>query len=178
VKLRSASSEGSGSAATNAGTPSPYLVVAAGRLACAVHLAAVLEILEAARVTAIPGTPPWVRGALELRGVILPVVDLAPRLGLPPSPRSGRHSLLILEYVGPEGPGALAVLVKAVLGVVGLAPDAWVSHNESEDACQADCIRAVTRTEHGLVHLLGGARILDPEQPLVAGESAVAAEIR
>ena len=70
----------------------------------------VREIIEYGDVTTVPGTPPHVRGVINLRGSVVPVVDLAVKLGRPESPLSRRTCIVIVE-IGLEGE-------RAVIGVV------------------------------------------------------------
>src|SRR3990167_6400143 len=60
------------------------LRMAVGDEAMAVSIDDVREILEVGRLTALPRTPDFVRGVMNLRGAVVPVVDLAARLGQPP----------------------------------------------------------------------------------------------
>jgi purine-binding chemotaxis protein CheW len=57
----------------------------------------VKEILEYDTVTRIPGAPLWVRGVFNLRGSVLPVVDLAVKLGMPPSIITKWSCIVVVE---------------------------------------------------------------------------------
>ncbi|ADO72500.1 chemotaxis protein CheW [Stigmatella aurantiaca] len=57
----------------------------------------VKEIVEYSAVTRVPGAPPWLRGVTNLRGSVLPVVDLAVKLGLPPSTVTRRACIVVVE---------------------------------------------------------------------------------
>ena len=62
----------------------------------AITILQVTEIIECgARDHACPGTPPWIRGVHNLRGAVVPVIDLAVKFGLPPdgdhAPHVHRH---------------------------------------------------------------------------------------
>lgn len=64
----------------------------------AVDIMRVEEILRAQKVTAVPGAPSFVAGVLDLRGQVIPVIDVRLRLGIAqPAPRQGR---LLLCRVG------------------------------------------------------------------------------
>lgn len=71
-------------------------------------LAFVKEILELPPLTVVPRTPPFVLGLANWRGGPLPVVDLAARLGLRPTPRD-RHVRMLVVRVGGVGSVGLAV---------------------------------------------------------------------
>ena len=51
----------------------------------AISIVKVSEIVEYEAVTTVPNTPIWIRGVTNLRGRVVPVVDLAVKFGLPPA---------------------------------------------------------------------------------------------
>src|SRR5512140_205250 len=88
----------------------------------AVGILQVKEILQYESVTRVPGVPASVRGVINLRGAVVPVIDLAVKFGLPPMPVTKRTCVLIVE-VALEGErtvmGVLADAVKEVLELGG-----------------------------------------------------------
>jgi purine-binding chemotaxis protein CheW len=56
----------------------------------------VVEVLRMAAVSAVPHSPPWLSGMLNLRGRIIPVIDLRRRLGLPAAPVDLSTALVIV----------------------------------------------------------------------------------
>lgn len=57
----------------------------------------VREILEVGRLTPLPQTPPFVRGVMNLRGVVIPVIDLCARFGLGATELSRRSAVVVVE---------------------------------------------------------------------------------
>ncbi len=80
----------------------------------------VKEILEYDTVTPVPQTPPAIRGVINLRGSVVPVVDLAAKFGLPPSPLAQRTCIVIVEVVLDGRESVMGVLVDAVSQVMDL----------------------------------------------------------
>ncbi len=80
------------------------------------EIGTVAEILLPRPVTPVPRTPRWVLGIASVRGTVLPVVDLAVRLGLAPRP-PGRHNRIVVVRDGEERMG---FRVDRVRGVVRL----------------------------------------------------------
>ena len=89
----------------------------------AVGLLQVQEILEYAAVTRVPKLPAWVRGAINLRGRVVPVVDLAVRFGLAPLTVSPRTCIVILEVAAEGGRTVVGVLVDSVSQVIDIRPE-------------------------------------------------------
>ena len=58
----------------------------------------VREIRGWTPATALPHAPPFVLGVVNLRGLVLPIVDLAVRLGFPQSEPKVRHAIIVVEY--------------------------------------------------------------------------------
>jgi purine-binding chemotaxis protein CheW len=88
--------------AVDAGHPAPAAVcsllrLAVGREVLAVSIDTVREILEVGRLTALPRTPDFVRGVMNLRGAVVPVVDLSARLGLGVSTVGRRTCIVVVE---------------------------------------------------------------------------------
>jgi purine-binding chemotaxis protein CheW len=61
-----------------------HVVVGIDTLQLALPCGMVREMLQMPRVSVVPGAPPYVRGVVNLRGEVLPIVDLRLRLGFPP----------------------------------------------------------------------------------------------
>jgi purine-binding chemotaxis protein CheW len=58
------------------------------------------EIRKWAPVTRVPGLPSYVAGVANLRGTVLPIIDLAVRLGWEPTVCTSCHAILIVEFDG------------------------------------------------------------------------------
>src|SRR5262249_23505753 len=80
----------------------------------------VREILEYDTVTRVPKTPAFIRGVINLRGRVVPVVDLAVRFGLPASPVTKRSCVVIVEVQVQGEPVVMGLIADAVNQVVEL----------------------------------------------------------
>ena len=69
--------------------------------------------------TSLPASPAYVRGVINLRGTVLPVVDLAERLGLPTSVPSERHVIVVVWIAGQ----LVGLLVDAVCDILAVTQD-------------------------------------------------------
>ena len=131
-----------------------------------VDVSAVQEVLPAAPTTRVPGAPVFVEGVLELRGLVVPVVDLRRRLGYD-GKVEGRSARFIVVAVGDR---VIAMAVDEVLEVVR------VHANDLGPA--PDLVR-----ESGVKHVVGVVRgneeltlVLDLESALSAREQAALEE--
>jgi purine-binding chemotaxis protein CheW len=90
----------------------------------AVDVLSVKEIIEYGEVTKVPGTPFHVRGVINLRGSVVPVVDLAVKLGREESPLSRRSCIVIVETGLQQGERVVTgVVADAVNQVIEFSPD-------------------------------------------------------
>src|SRR6185503_14313339 len=68
----------------------------------AIDIMRIKEIINPVRVTQVPKAPPFIEGVIELRGAILPVVDLRKRFDLPATPptRASKLLIVVIEVAG------------------------------------------------------------------------------
>lgn len=84
-----------------------------------IDIMAVREIKGWAETTSIPHAPHWIRGVINLRGVIVPILDLRSRFGMPPTEPTPMHVVVIIQ----TGARTIGVLVDAVSDIIAVAPD-------------------------------------------------------
>jgi len=88
----------------------------------AISILKVKEILEYDTVTNVPNTPVWIRGVLNLRGSVVPIVDLALKFGRPASEITKLTCIVIVETLCDGESITMGVLVDSVSQVVDLSP--------------------------------------------------------
>jgi purine-binding chemotaxis protein CheW len=84
-----------------------------------VNVARVFEVIRYPKVRRLPHTPPFLEGAAELRGAVLPIVDLRKRFGLDPGDATPETRVVITEVNGER----IGLIVDRVLGVTRLTPE-------------------------------------------------------
>jgi purine-binding chemotaxis protein CheW len=82
-----------------------------------VDIMAVREIRGWTPATPVPHSPRFVRGVINLRGAVLPVVDLADRLGLGRAVETARHVIIVVQI----GTKVVGLLVDAVCDILSTA---------------------------------------------------------
>ena len=80
--------------------PGKYLTFALGPEEFGLEILKVREIIGYMDITAIPQTPEHVRGVVNLRGQVIPVVDLRKRFGLPPTEATKSTRIVVVEASG------------------------------------------------------------------------------
>lgn len=85
-----------------------------------VDIMAVREIRGWAAATPLPQSPPYVRGVINLRGAVLPIIDLANRLGFGVTEADARHVIIVVRI----GNRVVGLLVDAVSEILTTTADA------------------------------------------------------
>lgn len=89
----------------------------------ALTIARVKEIIEYTTITIVPKTPNWIRGVINLRGAVVPVVDLAVKFGMEERPVTKTTCIVILEGCFEDQSTTVGVITDSVSQVIGLSRD-------------------------------------------------------
>lgn len=100
--------------------PKEFVAFHIGAQTFCIDIMAVREIRGWTPATPLPHAPNFVRGVINLRGAVLPVVDLATRLGLCQSEPTARHAVIVVQ----SSNQVVGLLVDAVSNILTLTPDA------------------------------------------------------
>ena len=138
----------------------------------AVGLVQVREIIACGALTRVPGVPVWIRGVLNLRGAVLPVIDLASKFGLPPSAITRTSCVIVVEVRINEEPMAMGVMADAVNQVLELAADAIQPPPAFGPRVRIDCIEGMGDSNGKFVVLLNMNRILSSSELAAATQAA------
>jgi purine-binding chemotaxis protein CheW len=95
-----------------------YLTFMLGGEAFAIGILAIKEIIEYGGLTTVPMMPECVRGVINLRGAVVPVMDLSSRFGRPPTVVSKRTCIVIVEIDNGGEQQVVGVMVDAVNAVL------------------------------------------------------------
>ena len=143
-----------------ADVPAQYLTFLLGEHVFALGIERVREIIQYAQMTTVPHTPGFVRGVINLRGAVVPVIDLQARLGRVRATVGEKTCIVIFDAHSDGERIELGLMVEAVSEVIEI------------DAAQiepAPQFGAVVRREyiHGMARLKNRfVVLLDPERSL------------
>jgi purine-binding chemotaxis protein CheW len=73
----------------------------------------VKEIIGMMKITEMPEMPPYIKGVINLRDHIIPIIDLRLKFGLPAAARTERTCIIVIEATG-HGTGTLGIIVDGV----------------------------------------------------------------
>lgn len=130
-----------------------------------VNITAVESIIKIQTITKVPHAPHFVEGVTNLRGVVLPVIDLRKRLGLPRTEETKDTRIVVIEMKGT----IVGMLVDAVTEVLHVPEDAIEPPSFLISSVDSAFITGIAKLEERLVILLDLSKVLTAqEQVLVA----------
>jgi purine-binding chemotaxis protein CheW len=144
----------------------------------AVSVLRIREIIEYDTLTRVPSTPAWIRGVINLRGGVVPVVDLAVKLGLPERPVTRRTCIVIMEVELAGERTLMGVMADAVSQVVDMAASDIEPPPAFGTRVRVDYLKGMARAGRKFVLILDIDRVLSANELLVAAAAGegVAAE--
>jgi purine-binding chemotaxis protein CheW len=142
----------------------------------AIGILAIKEIIEYHGLTEVPMMPPCVRGVINLRGAVVPVIDLQARLGRRPSEVNKRTCIVIVEVAGEAQRQVVGVVVDAVNEVLDIPPTDIEPAPSFGARIRSDFIAGMGKVRGKFVILLDVNRVLTLEDldRLAAGATPAA----
>ena len=124
----------------------------------AIEVDAVQGIERAISITRVPKTPSYVKGVINLRGVVTPVVDLRERFGLEPQEINDSTRIIIVSLADYE----VGLIVDGANDVLDLPIEAIEPQPEVVGAVESDFIAGVAKVENRLFIMLELSKVLEP----------------
>lgn len=121
-----------------------------GSQAFCLEISHVLEIRGWTPTTVLPHAPDYVKGLMNLRGTVLPVVDLSLRLGLGVTEPTARHVVIIVFTNGQT----VGLLVEAVSDILTVSPEEMMAAPDVSGGELAGCIRGVFARDEELMRAI------------------------
>lgn len=169
--------------------PGQYLSFFVADEEYAIGILKVKEILQFETITKVPGAPPSIRGVTNVRGSVVPVVDLAIRFSLPETAVTNRACIVIVEVDVDGERTVMGVMADSVSQVIALGPDDIQPPPSFGTRVHIDYLLGMGRSGKKFIMLLDIDRILTqddwldvtraaqgavPEPAPVEGEAAAA----
>lgn len=126
-----------------------------------IEILSVREIVAAPRIRPVPRAPPAIKGVMNLRGRILPVVDLRRRLALPAAEPGNQAVTIVVQYPG-EGTNVVTfgLLVDQVLEVLPLSDGDVEPPPELGPRADDSAVVGVGKSQGRVIFLLDVARVV------------------
>lgn len=138
----------------------------------ALGISTVQEIVVWQQVTRVPKAPEFVEGIINLRGKVIPIIDLRRRFALAQE-EAGRTTRIVVVRIGSE---IVGLVVDEVLEVLRVARDQVEPPAGITSGTDTDVVRGVAKTKERLIILLDAERLLT-DREVAAQSSALTAEV-
>ena len=126
----------------------------------ALSIASIKEIIEYGLVTPVPRMPAFIRGVINLRGSVVPVIDMAARLGFAPTPVRNRTCVVMIELQTEDGPMGMGLMVDGVSEVIDLTPQDMQPSPNFGARIRADFIACMARVKGKFVIVMRIEQVL------------------
>jgi purine-binding chemotaxis protein CheW len=154
-------------------SPNQYLTFMLAEELFAIPILNIREIIEYASLTTVPMMPAFIRGVINLRGSVVPVVDLAARFGRKSTEINRRTCIVVIEVESESADEKqnVGVMVDAVNAVLEI-PRAEIEPPPSFGArVRADFIHGMGKVAGKFVIILDVNRVLSIEEMAVLGQA-------
>ena len=155
-----------------------FLTFALGDELFAMDIRTVREIVQYGPVSTVPLMPSFVRGVINLRGAVLPVIDLQARFSRPPAKVGKKTCIVIFDATRDGERVELGLLVDSVSAVIDIGADHVEPPPDFGSGVKRDFIRGIAKVADRFVIILEPDRAFDVDemtQLCEAAEPAVAA---
>ena len=129
-----------------------------------VNITEVKEIIEYAPMTKIPSSPTFLRGVINLRGSVVPVIDLANKFGFQESEVTKRTCIVIAEVDHEAKKNLIGVIVDRVNQVMDILPEEIELPPSFGTPIQAHFIKGLAKRERSFILILAMDKILSLDE--------------
>ena len=154
-----------------------YLIFSLGGEMFGVATLRVREIIEYGNITSVPMMPGYMRGVINLRGAVVPVIDLNERFGRARTEASRRTCIVILEVEAEDATHLLGIIVDAVSAVRRIDSGSIEPAPTFGTRIRADFIDGMAKVNSAFVILLNLGRVLSLDELSVISGHAIAAAL-
>jgi purine-binding chemotaxis protein CheW len=148
--------------------PAQYLTFFLGEELFAMDIRTVREIIQHAAMTVVPMTPHFVRGVINLRGAVVPVIDLQSRFGRTQMVVGKKTCVVILDATQDGEKTELGLMVDAVSEVIEIAANDIELPPHFGGSIQREYIRGMGKVKGEFVVILEPNRALNIDDMVLA----------
>jgi len=130
------------------------------------------EIIGMMPITTVPRTPTFVKGVINLRGKVIPVVDLRLRFGLASVDYTERTCIIVVEIDGPTGTIVIGIVVDSVSEVLNIKGTDIEDTPTFGTRLNTDYIRGMAKMQGGVKILLDIDRVLTADELVLIDKAA------
>ena len=153
-----------------------YLTFRLGEEVFGLQIAKVREVLDYTSVTRVPQTPAFMRGVINLRGTVVPVVDMRLKFGLEETDWTVNTCIIIVEVELDNETTILGALADSVQEVMELGPEQIEPAPKIGTRLKTEFIKGMGKVAEKFVILLNIDRVFSSEELVLVTDMQEAAE--
>jgi purine-binding chemotaxis protein CheW len=141
-----------------------YLTFALGKEEFAIQVLGVREIVGIQEITAVPQMPAYVKGVLNLRGKVIPVVDLRLKFGLVELEYRQRTCIIVVQIASPAGAFEIGIIVDGVSEVLSMQANDIEDTPDFGNGVQTPYLLGLAKIKNKVKILLDINRVLNAQE--------------
>lgn len=156
-----------------------YLTFMLGTEIFSINILCIKEIIWYASLTEVPMMPACIRGVINLRGAVVPVMDLSARFGKPSTPVTKSSCIVIVE-IETQNEGEhqnMGVVVDAVQAVLEIPPSEIEPAPTFGAKIRSDFIEGIGKVNGKFVILLNVNRVLSTQEIAAMGQAVSTSDV-
>jgi len=135
-----------------------------GKQEFSINVTSVREIRGWTSATILPKAPRYIRGVINLRGAVLPIVDFAVRLGLPTAEPTARNVIIVVQIEQKQ----IGLLVDAVSDIITLNHNSIQPTPDVSSDAVSTFLRGLLPVDGRMISLVSLDNVLPPESAVAA----------
>lgn len=141
-----------------------YLTFALAQEEYGIGILKVKEIIGMMAITTVPRTPPYVKGVINLRGKVIPVVDLRSKFGMEVAEYTERTCIIVVEILSGQQKILMGSVVDSVSEVLNIRAGEIEATPNFGSSLDTDYILGMAKTNGGVKILLDINKVLSSEE--------------
>ena len=137
-----------------------YVIFSINDQTYGIEILKIKEVIGYRKITPLPNMRGFIKGIINLRGVVLPVFDLRKKFNLPETTYSLFHTIIVMEISG----RVMGVIVDEISDVVKLLPEEVQATFNLPPGIKTEYMKGIGKKESELMVLLDIDRLLSPEE--------------
>ena len=148
----------------NAEASNSFLTFKLGDEEFGAHVNQVLNILEMMKITQVPKTPEYMKGVINLRGSVLPVIDTRIKFGLPETEYTSNTCIVVMDLDLDGDTVNIGAIVDEVLSVIEIEEDQIEPPPSIGNQYKSEFIYGMAKVQENFVMLLDMQKVLSREE--------------
>jgi purine-binding chemotaxis protein CheW len=149
-----------------------YLTFALGKEEYGLEILKVREIIGLMDITAVPRTPAYVKGVINLRGQVITIVDLRAKFGMAEAPRTDQTCIIVVEISRAGRKLSTGIIVDHVSEVLDIAGEKIEDPPSMGDSVDSDFILGMGKIGESVKILLDIDRVLSAADVVQLAQAA------